>query len=76
MTRGYVLTPEAEATIDEILGFVASRFGSLVADRVYADFLDAFRLLASSLYVIKIHSLAQVEPLRRQRVRHAALRHA
>lgn len=48
MTRGYVLTPEAEANVDEILEFVESRFGALVADRVYADFLAAFRLLASS----------------------------
>lgn len=44
----YTLTVSAEADIDEILQFVASRDGANRALHVYEKFADAFEVLAGS----------------------------
>ena len=45
---GYVLTPLAEADLDDIWDYVTERFGFDVADRVLDSLHDAFRLLAEN----------------------------
>lgn len=45
MTASYRVTPAAQRDVESILLEVEVRFGSIVADRVYDDFLRAFRLL-------------------------------
>jgi len=45
MSARYRLTPAAQRDVESILLEVEERFGSVVADRVYDDFLRALRLL-------------------------------
>ena len=48
MNRGYVLTPLAEADLDDIWDYVAERFGFDLADGVLESLHRAFRLLAEN----------------------------
>lgn len=48
MTSRHVLTPLAEADLDEIWDYAAERFGFDVADRVLHSLHAAFRLLAEN----------------------------
>ena len=48
MTTRYLLTPLAEADLDEIWDYAAERFGFDVADRVVESLHNAFRLLAAN----------------------------
>jgi plasmid stabilization system protein ParE len=48
MTTAYVLTPLAEADLDDTWDYVAENFGFDVADRVIESLQDAFRLLAEN----------------------------
>ena len=48
MNRGYVLTPLAEADLDDIWDYVAERFGYDLADDVLESLHRAFRLLAEN----------------------------
>ena len=48
MNPGYVLTPLAEADLDDIWDYVAERFGYDLADDVLESLHSAFRLLAGN----------------------------
>ena len=48
MKRGYVLTPLAEADLDDIWDYVAERFGFDVADEVLDSLHRTFQLLAEN----------------------------
>ena len=48
MNRGYVLTPLAEADLDDIWDYVAERFGFDLGDGVLESLHRAFRLLAEN----------------------------
>ena len=49
MNRGYVLTPFAEADLDDIWDYVAERFGFDLADGVLELLHRAFWLLADNV---------------------------
>ena len=48
MTTPYVLTPLAEADLDDTWDYVTENFGFDIADRVLESLHDAFRLLAEN----------------------------
>ena len=60
MTARYVLTPLAEADLDEIWDYAAERFGFDVADRVLESLQQAFRLLADNPAIG--HARADIAP--------------
>ena len=64
MNRGYVLTPFAEADLDDIWDYVAERFGFDLADGVLESLHRAFRLLAENLEIGHTGRTLLLRPIR------------
>ena len=63
MNRGYVLTPLAEADLDDIWDYVAERFGFDLADGVLESLHRAFRLLAQNRATLVEPSNGTLKPV-------------